>query len=147
MTYLIKTALAVALTAALSTSAHAQDSVCETGDARVIPEFEEAKDKFLRANFVGFQQFMAQSLGQSAEALKGPLQQISSLVPDGFSSCRVIAQRIDAGGTVQEITAFELENSQIPLSVYLLGVPTKDGLSVLYVGFDGSPHKVLGYFK
>ncbi len=147
MTYLKKTALAVALTATISSPAFAQDSVCDPAGGQVIAEFEEAKDKFLRGNFVGFQQVMAKTLGKSTEALKQPLQRLSSALPDGFTACHIIAQRIDVGGVVQEVVAFDMEQSKFPITLYLLGIPTKDGLLIGNVSFDANPSNVLDKFK
>ena len=121
---------------ALSAGAAVAEPVCTLEGGQEFAEMEAAKAQFLTGDFDGFLQTMQQDLGSNVDALREPLQNLAGFVPDGFESCRTIAQRVDTGGMVQEVTTFNIDGESFPFSVYLLAFPGSDRMRFGYVNFN-----------
>ena len=133
--------------AALTNAAFAQQPVCELAGAEAIPIFEKAKLAFLRSDFPEFVDIMRQSLGNGASALSEPLLKVKDIVPNGFDSCQVIAQRKDIGGLIQEVATFNIKGSVQPLSLYLSAMPVRGELIIGQVNFNTAIGPVLRELK
>lgn len=86
-------------------------------------------------------------MGSAADPLREPLGKLTQIVPDGFDSCQVIAQRRDVGGMIQEVSTFSAPGELQPVSLYLLVMPVRDEMIVGQVNFNTSVGPVIGSLK
>lgn len=107
----------------------------------MFPILEESKALFLKGDFRGY---LATVDTFFPDLDYGPLfEPLSALAPDGFDGCTTIAQRVDTGGMVQEITLFDLPGDQGPLSLYMAAGPVEGELTVLLFSFNGKLSVIL----
>lgn len=139
--------LTAAAFAICGSTAHAQTAPCVMNDAEVFPEVEAAKTQFLKSDHEAFIDTLRVSMGDNADALVRPMEQLSIVFPNGFDRCQTIVQRVDRGGMVQDVTVFEDDNSPFPIALYLLAFPAGDRMVIGFMNFNTEMGEVLDELK
>ena len=108
------------------------DTICNPGDAAIAPVFHPLEKAMFGGDFEAFFDAAAKiGLGVDDGAQRdAAVEGLTRLMPDGFSHCRVILQRRDAGGLTQRITAFYGPGQRFPVYLYQVAVPDGNGLWV-----------------
>lgn len=99
------------------------------------PVFDASKRAFLSGDFGEFLRVATLRMSENLDSLNEPIKRLTELFPDGFIGCRVVAQRVDIGGMIQEVITFETK-ANFPMSLYLLAIPMRGQLEITYLNFN-----------
>lgn len=119
-----------------------QAAPCDMNGAAQVPAFEAVKAAFLKANYDKVAELVTQHMAPQRADVETAISQIRSQLPDSYNSCEVIVQRRDLA-MVQEITAFQSDETQTPMLFYLLALPVDGELAITAFHFDGRIGQVL----
>jgi len=115
-------------------------SECPPEGGIQVPLLETAKQDFLTGDYRGFHEKITTVIRNTDyDELFNPL--IVS-VPDGFSTCSTILQRVETGGMVQEVILYQLPGGTT-LGVYLMAGPVDGRMHVLSFQFSTAIGDVL----
>jgi len=117
--------------------------VCEMRGAEAFEVLDASKAEFLKGDFEAFADKASAVMGSGRDSLDEPIAQLAGLFPDGFESCQTVLQRKEPGGMVQEVTTFNIKDTDFPMSLYLAAMPIRGEWQIVHLNFDTSVTKVL----